>query len=105
MTGLIAAALLLLPAAAAPQALAQAQEANVVAYGADPTGAVSSASAFAKALASSESVFVPAGTYDLGASTLLVPSRKTLHGVGQGTILRFSGATVGLAIGAGSALS
>lgn len=55
------------------------EAASVVDYGADPTGASDSTSAFAAALAAHPNVFVPAGRYRING-TVTVPNGCTLFG-------------------------
>lgn len=59
---------------------------NVLDYGADPTGAVDSSTAFAAAIAAGTTIFVPPGTYKL-LSTIAVPSNRTIFGVQGESIL------------------
>jgi hypothetical protein len=54
---------------------------NVLDYGADPTGATSSQSAFVAALATGNSVYIPKGTY-LVTGGLVLPDNKTMFGDG-----------------------
>lgn len=58
-----------------------ADELNVVATGADPTGESDSSAAFRRAIATSNSVFVPAGHFVIGDVTLR--SGLSLRGVGR----------------------
>ncbi len=55
--------------------------ANVLDYGADPTGIASSQSAFEAALATGNSVYIPKGTY-LVTGNLVLPYAKTMFGDG-----------------------
>lgn len=55
--------------------------ANVLDYGADPTGAADSAAAFTAAFAVSNMVYVPSGSYDL-ASTITLPPYGQIVGAG-----------------------
>lgn len=55
--------------------------ANVLDYGADPTGAADSAAAFNAAFAVSNMVYVPSGSYDL-ASTITIPPYGQIVGAG-----------------------
>jgi parallel beta-helix repeat protein len=50
--------------------------ANVLDYGADPTGSASSTSAFTAAIATGKSVFVPAGTYKCGVQNLTTQGQQ-----------------------------
>ncbi|NBS68017.1 hypothetical protein EBT31_03765 [bacterium] len=54
---------------------------NVLDYGADPTGATSSQSAFVAALATGKSVYIPKGTY-LVTGGLVLPEYSTMFGDG-----------------------
>ena len=54
---------------------------NVLDYGADPTGAASSQSAFVAALATGKSVYIPKGTY-LVTGGLVLPEYSTMFGDG-----------------------
>lgn len=55
--------------------------ANVLDFGADPTGVADSAAAFTAALAASGLVYIPNGTYRLN-STITLASNKVLYGAG-----------------------
>lgn len=55
--------------------------ANVLDYGADPTGATNSAAAFTAAFAVSNTVYVPSGSYDL-ATTITLPPYGQIVGAG-----------------------
>lgn len=55
--------------------------ANVLDYGADPTGATSSQAAFVAALATGKSVYIPKGTY-LVTGSLVLPEGKAMFGDG-----------------------
>jgi parallel beta-helix repeat protein len=50
--------------------------ANVLDYGADPTGSASSTSAFTAAIATGKSVFVPAGTYKCGVQEITTQGQQ-----------------------------
>ena len=56
--------------------------ANVLDYGADPTGTTNSAAAFAAAFAVSNFVYVPSGSYDL-ATAVLIPPFGQIVGAGM----------------------
>jgi hypothetical protein len=58
--------------------------ANVLDFGADPTGMADSSSAFAAALAASSNVYVPEGTYK--ASFQLI-GNKVIEGAGNGSVI------------------
>jgi hypothetical protein len=69
---------------------------NIIDYGADPTGILSSDAALTAAFAAGNSIFVPAGTYLITASHA-IPEGGTLWGVGleskfdcQGTGMHFT---------------
>ena len=57
--------------------------ANVIDYGADPTGATSSQAAFVAAFATGNAIYVPRGTY-LVTGNLLLPYGKAMFGDGVG---------------------
>lgn len=77
---------------------------NVRVFGASPSASSAvNAAAFAAAFAAGDEVVAPRGVYDLGAGPLTIPSGKTFRGAGFGTVLKFSGADVAVAIGDGSA--
>lgn len=57
------------------------EQVSVLDFGADPTGISDSSAAFTAALAASQNVFVPAGTYIVG--TIILP-----HTIGSGIVLR-----------------
>ena len=57
--------------------------ANVIDYGADPTGATSSQAAFVAAFATGNAIYVPRGTY-LVTGSLVLPYTKTMFGDGPG---------------------
>lgn len=81
------------------------ESANVLDYGADPTGAVASDAAFAAALASKRhTIHVPEGTYSFSAP-VRVPSGKELRGESQtSTVLSFMRTATGVQIGDGGDL-
>ena len=57
--------------------------ANVIDYGADPTGATSSQAAFVAAFASGNAIYIPRGTY-LVTGNLVLPYGKVMFGDGPG---------------------
>lgn len=61
----------------------QGAVANVLDYGADPTGATSSQAAFVAAFASGNAIYVPRGTF-LVTGNLLLPYGKAMFGDGVG---------------------
>ena len=73
----------------APPATQQATKpvVNVVAQGADTTGNADSYGAFMKALAASNNVYVPCGTYKLSATIKLAVSGQRLYGAGDCSVL------------------
>lgn len=72
--------------------------ASVLNYGADPTGATNSLTAFQNALAANNFVYAPAGTYDLSGGTIELIG-KSLAGDGVGvTILKNTSTTNGAMI-------
>ena len=86
-----------------------AESVSVLDFGADPTGATDSSSAFQAAIAASLSIYIPPGTYTIGSSgasgTLLYlgintgnPSRNGMHIYGAG----IGNTTLKLANGVGS---
>ena len=60
--------------------------ANVLDFGADPTGVTNSSAAFAAAFNASLTVYVPAGTY-LVTSEIVIPSSGTLFGESKATTI------------------
>jgi hypothetical protein len=64
-----------------------ADVANVLDYGADPTGVLDSAPAFKAALLTGHDVFAPRGTYRIN-SQLTMTQQQTLRGQGHATILQ-----------------
>ena len=58
-----------------------AQTVSVLDFGADPTGIMDSASAFAAAIAAAKNVYVPAGTYQIG-SNISVTTPVRIYGDG-----------------------
>lgn len=86
---------------------APASAANVIAYGADPTGTNNSDTAFAAAFAASPNVYVPCGKYKLaGALTYTIPAGKnafTLKGGGQECSILYWPAGNGLTVNYDSA--
>ena len=72
---------------------------NVLDYGADPTGAADSATAFTAAMATGKNVFVPVGTYTTSA-TINVGAGQVLRGAGQArTIITYTGTGSGIYLG------
>jgi hypothetical protein len=72
--------------------------ANVVAYGADPTGTIPSDTAFANALVAASYVLVPAGSYSL-VSGVTIPSGKSIIGLGaQSSVLNYSGSSAAITL-------
>lgn len=76
--------------------------ANVLDFGADPTGVADCSAAFTAALAANNNVFVPLGTYKIN-TTITLLSGQTLQGVGNTSIIKTSGAINGISIGNGAA--
>ena len=62
-------------------------------FGADPTGANDSTTAFTSALATGLDVFVPNGTYKITSTLTMVTAWQSLYGQGQFSILNFTFAT------------
>jgi hypothetical protein len=60
-----------------------AQTVSVLDFGADPTGVVDSAAAFAAAIAAADCVYVPTGTYEIG-SNISITTPVRMYGDGPG---------------------
>ena len=65
----------------ASYAMVSGAPANLLDYGADPTGATDSSDAFTAAFAASNTVYVPSGSYDI-ASTIIIPPFGQVIGAG-----------------------
>jgi len=65
----------------ASYAMVSGAPANLLDYGADPTGTTDSAAAFSAAFAVSNTVYVPSGSYDI-ASTITIPPFGQVIGAG-----------------------
>jgi hypothetical protein len=65
----------------ASYAMVSGAPANLLDYGADPTGATDSSDAFTAAFAASNTVYVPSGSYDI-ASTITIPPFGQVIGAG-----------------------
>ena len=61
--------------------------ANVLDYGADPTGTTDSTTAIQAAVNASGSIYIPSGTY-LVSANIYTPSNKIIYGDGQTTLLK-----------------
>lgn len=61
--------------------------ANVLDYGADPTGALDSKAAFTAAFVASTTVYAPTGTYKL-ASGIVMPNSSILYGDQNNTVIK-----------------
>jgi hypothetical protein len=80
--------------------MVQGEYANVLDYGADPTGAADSLSSFVAALAASNSVFVPAGTYKISGPLYINGTGKRFVGAGiAATVINVTGSNPGIIVG------
>jgi len=64
--------------------------ANIISYGADPTGVADSTEAFQAALGNETSIFIPAGTFSI-SSNLTINNDVCIYGHGPKSIISFIG--------------
>ena len=65
--------------------------ANILDYGADATGTADSSTAITLALASSDAVFIPKGTFLITSNITIPRANITLFGDGDSSVISYSG--------------
>jgi hypothetical protein len=76
--------------------------ANILDYGADPTGVADSTTAIQAALNASSNVYIPSGTYKTTSALTITGNSKFVHGDGANSIIKPFGAINAIEVGTGS---
>lgn len=75
--------------------------ANILDYGADPTGVADSTTAIQAALDASSNVYIPSGTYKTTAALSITGNSKFVHGDGANSVIKPYGAINAIQVGDG----